>query len=213
MRRLWRAVWRLTLALLSVIMMYGLAAWILGSLSTQASSQFVHDTEPCNDVYVVSNGVHLNLFLPMRSQAMDWQRLLPASLGDTDAPMVQIGWGSRAFYTQVPTWADLTPQIAAQALFYDDAVLYVRPASIPVADAKHVRRVRMCQQELQSVSLDIAKQFANTTPVSGFHDFYPAQGHYTPFMTCNEWMRLRLQHRSMPIWSPFDQAILNHLPL
>lgn len=55
--------------------------------------------------------------------------------------MVQIGWGSRAFYTQVPTWADLTPQIAAQALFYDDAVLYVRPASIPVADAKHVRRV------------------------------------------------------------------------
>ncbi len=212
-RRLWRAVWRLTLAVLSLILMYGLAAWLLGWLSTQASSQFVHDNEACQDVYVVSNGVHLNIFLPMQSPAMDWPAFLPASLQDTAAPMVQIGWGSRAFYTQVPTWADLTPKIAAQALFYDDAILYVRPAAIPMPDAKHVRKVRMCQQELRSVSQDIARQFASTQAVSGFPNFYPAQGHYTPLMTCNEWMRLRLQHRSMPIWSPFDQAILNHLPL
>ena len=213
MRRLWRAVWRLTVAVLSLILTYGLAAWLLGKMSTQASSQFVHDTEPCHDVYVVSNGVHLNIFLPMQSEAMNWQQFLPASLGKSDAPMAQIGWGSRAFYTQVPTWADLTPKVAAQALFYDDAVLYVRPAAIPTADPKHVRRVRMCARELRSVSHDIAQQFASTTPVSGFQDFYPAHGHYTPLMTCNEWMRLRLQHRSMPIWSPFDQAILNHLPI
>ena len=160
-------------------------------------------------VYLVSNGVHINLVLPLHNDIADWRDRLPES-GPGD--WVYIGWGSRAFYTQVPTWADLTPKIAAQALFYDDAVLYVRPAAIPMPDAKHVRKVRMCQQELRSVSQDIARQFASTQAVSGFPNFYPAQGHYTPLMTCNEWMRLRLQHRSMPLWSPFDQAILNHLP-
>lgn len=204
-------MWLLT-AVLSLILVYGLAAWTLGSLSTQPSSQFNHDTQDCHDVYVVSNGVHLNLFLPMQSAAMNWPAFLPNSLGNSHEPMVQIGWGSKAFYTQVPTWADLTPKVAAQALFWDEAVLYVRPAAIPVADAKHTRRLKMCSQELHSLSRDIQAQFAATKPMATFNDFYPAQGHYTPLQTCNEWMRQRLAHRSMPLWSPFDHAVLNHLP-
>ena len=199
---------RCLLAPFFVLLAYLAAALVLGLIPSRTSVP-MPTTAADYPVYLVSNGVHINLVLPLYNDIADWRDRLPES---EPGDWVYIGWGSRAFYTQVPTWADLTPQVAAQALFYDDAVLYVRPAAIPIADAKHLRKMRMCQQELQSVSQDIAHQFADTTPVSVFPNFYPAQGHYTPLMTCNEWMRLRLQHRSMPLWSPFDQAILNHLP-
>lgn len=199
---------RCLLAPFFVLLAYLAAALVLGLISSRTAMP-TPTAAADYPVYLVSNGVHINLVLPLHNDIADWRDRLPES-GPGD--WVYIGWGSRAFYTQVPTWADLTPTIAAQALFYDDAVLYVRPAAIPMPDAKHVRKVRMCQQELRSVSQDIARQFASTQAVSGFPNFYPAQGHYTPLMTCNEWMRLRLQHRSMPLWSPFDQAILNHLP-
>ena len=88
--------------------------------------------------------------------------------------------GGAGVLTRLATEPGAMAQVAAQALFYDDAVLYVRPAAIPMADAKHVRKVRMCQQELQSVSQDIARQFAGTTPVAGFPSLYPSKDQYTP---------------------------------
>lgn len=212
-RRLRRCLFSLVVTAVSLMVMYGLAAWILGMISTRPSSQFHHDTGTCHDVYVVSNGVHLNILLPMQSDAMNWKQILPTTLAHSQEPFVQIGWGSRSFYTQVPTWADLTPKVAMQALFFDESVLYVQPANLPASNDKRVRHLRMCKQELTAFSQDIAKQFASTQPITSFNDYYPAHGHYTPLLTCNEWVRQRLKHRSMPLWSPFDQPILNHLPI
>ena len=213
-RRLWRAVWRLTLAVLSLILMYGLAAWLLGWLSTQASSQFVHDNEACQDVYVVSNGVHLNIFLPMQSPAMNWPAFLPASLKGTTAPMVQIGWGSRAFYTQVPTWGDLTVPLAAKALLWDDSVLFVRGGAAPLPGSGQVRKIRLNAAQYRQLNADIRHQFAAATPLPDNPHFYAARGAYQPLQTCNEWVRRRLQPLgvTVPLWSPFDRPLLWHLP-
>lgn len=214
MRRLGRFAFQVLLALLSVLLLYGLAAWILGVMSAQPSSQFDSAVTGCqatHKVYVVSNGVHLNVLLPMQSTAMNWRTFLPQTLANSTASMVQIGWGSRVFYTQVPTWGELTPKLAAQALWFDDAVLNVQATEAPEPNRRRVRMIQMCDSELQALSQDLAAQFTSTEPLTDFDHFYTAQGHYTPILTCNEWMRQRLSHRSMPLWSPFDGAVLNHL--
>jgi uncharacterized protein (TIGR02117 family) len=51
-------------------------------------------------------------------------------------------------------------------------------------------------------------------PIAGVHydandAFYPARGHYSMFMTCNEWVRATLAGAGvrMAVWSPFSTGV------
>ena len=162
-------------------------------------------------VYLVSNGVHINLVLPLHNDIADWRDRLPES-GPGD--WVYIGWGSRAFYTQVPTWGDLTVPLAAKALLWDDSVLFVRGGAAPLPGSGQVRKIRLNAAQYRQLNADIRRQFAAAAPLPDNPHFYAARGAYQPLQTCNEWVRRRLQPLgvTVPLWSPFDRPLLWHLP-
>lgn len=202
---------RLLAAPFVVILSYLLVALILGVLSTTQKNDFANETKTIL-IYVASNGVHLNLWLPTQTAVFNWQTHYPQSYVYNNMQWTQIGWGSKAFYTQVPTWAELTPSVAWQAITGDESVIQLSGQNtIPTNDANR-RKLLLSQTEYQHLIDDLQQQFKINQPLFGY--FYPAQGNYNARMTCNEWMRQRLNNigLSMPLWSPFDKAVLWHLP-
>lgn len=183
---------------------------MLGLLSTEKIEYAPQ--EPKNIViYVASNGVHLNLWLPSKTEYIDWQTTYPESYEQDNMAWASFGWGSQAFYTQVPTWNDLTLSIAWHALTGDSVVIRLSGEYSAPPDDANRRKIILSNTEYKMLVDDLQKQFKSNQSIEQF--FYPANGAYSATSTCNDWIRQRLTHvgLAMPLWSPFDIAVLWHL--
>ena len=114
-RRLRRFLRRAALALAGAVALYFLAAVVLSAIPLNRGAGRSGPVE----IFVRSNGVHVDLVLPVRNERFDWGPVAPASDAAypraAAAPWVAIGWGDRDIYRKVPTWDDLTPGLALTA--------------------------------------------------------------------------------------------------
>ena len=86
-----------------------------------------NDFQPTADgieIWLVSNPIHTDIVLPIHAEAMDWREHFPEGFFSVDARRathVAIGWGSKGFYINTPTWADLRFSTVVKALFWPSA--------------------------------------------------------------------------------------------
>lgn len=221
-RKIIRHVLRCVLGLLMALVMYGVAAWGLGRLPYHGVD--VRDDLPRNiTIYLVSNGVHNDIVMPMRHAVFDWHTLFHPqdTVRMNHAVYVGIGWGSRGFYLATPTWADLTPQTAFNALFgLDKSALHVTFYADAPQQGERVVAYRINEAEYRRVVQAILPSFvrdAHQRPrlIVGAHyasndAFYEANGTYTGVYTCNTWVNERLKNSGLPsvYWTPFAQPLL-----
>ncbi len=207
MVKLLRNIKRLLLVLILLPVLYAAAA-LLTAYITVAAEPPPPEAGEGETVYLLSNGVHINIAVPVHSPHFDWAGYLKRPQL-AQASYAYIGWGSRTFYTEVPEWGDLTPQKAVRALLFDDSALQVWPGEVPPPSLRS-RAIRLSAAQYRLLAADLAAQFQQTRPLPDFPDFYPARGHYQPWLTCNEWMRQRLYRIgvAVPLWSPFDRPLL-----
>lgn len=182
-----------------------------------------------NDVtiYIMSNGVHTDIVVPVKTEWMDWTQYI--RYADTDSkdstyPYVGIGWGDKGFYLQTPTWADLTFSTAFKAMtglsssaihatFYKDMV----PDSSTVA-------INMSKEDYKELQQFITQRFdlddkGHTIHIPSVNDgygdmdaFYEAKGSYNLFYTCNTWSNnaLKAAHQKAALWTLLDKGIFRH---
>ncbi|WP_218508161.1 TIGR02117 family protein [Variovorax sp. dw_308] len=218
-------MWRL---LLCVAMVPVIAALAYVAIASALMFWPANATPPAEDraieAWVLSNGVHTDIVLPLRGHGTDWsQTFLPADFraAPPDADYIAIGWGDRDFYLYTPTWADLTVKRALGALAgIHSAVLhvtYLRRAEFE----KLAHRVPLSQRQY-----DVLRDYVRASlpqgraaPVAGVHyaandAFYEAEGRYSMVETCNNWTGrgLRLAGVTVSRWSPFDFNVVRHLP-
>ena len=199
------------LTLAAIPLAYLLAIIIAASITLPATH---HDAARPHTVYLASNGVHLNLILPVQHPLGDWHAFLPDA-GLEDKTYLYIGWGSAAFYTQVHTWSDLRPGIALRALLYDRGLIRIEGVhNPPPAQHPQVRTLHLSDTQYRALIHDLQQQFTARQTLTRHPGFYPAHGRYTPLFTCNEWMRRRLRNIGLPtpLWSPFARPILHTFP-
>lgn len=221
-------MWRKLLkGVLGCFLLLVLALVVTGLLKTAYVAEQPQSEEVA--IYVVSNGVHISLALPVQQGGYDWTVLFspdnsqqPALAASQD--YVLIGWGSRTFYTQVPTWSALTASLAVKALAFDSAAFNVAYIPEPVV-GDSVRVLRLSRGQYQQLVTAIVAEVpvdvgvgAKPLMIQGVHYgstdvFYEAKGRYTPWFTCNEWIRQRLFQAdvAVPLWSPFAAPIMWHL--
>ncbi len=89
-------------------------------------------------------------------------------------------------------------------------------------DAK-TRHMRLSETQYRRLAAFIENSFehgsgGDVIAIPGAHyrfgdAFFEAKGHYSLFMTCNEWVRRALLAAGVrvPLWSPFDKALLYQL--
>ena len=139
MRRLGRVLLDIVAVSVALPLAYLLAAW-LGGRAVIATEGEGGDAEV--SVFLLSNGVHTDIAVPLRHEVFDWTRAVsPADTrrDSSGARYVAFGWGDRGFYVETPHWRDLKIGTALRAVsglgdsvihatFY--AVLYEAPDSI-----------------------------------------------------------------------------------
>lgn len=175
------------------------------------------------EAYVLSNGVHTDLLLPIRTVIVDWSDVFrPADVPamPADAAFVAIGWGDRDFYLHTQTWADLTASRAFAALrggnrsllhvtWLGRAQLQDGAHALPLSSAQYRRLVAHVRRTLPA---------AHATQIAGAHygrqdAFYEALGSYNALETCNTWTGRGLREAGVAVsrWTPFDWNVVGHL--
>lgn len=215
--------------LLAAPLAYLLAALLLGLVPVNINFTSTPESAGGVPVFVRTNGVHADLVLPA-AEPHDWTREFPHAalidLAHADGGMgvyqwVAFGWGDRAFYLTTPTWADLKPGTAWQALSGQGrGAMHVEYLRRP--QDYEVEPMWVSQHEYAALVAYVRAWFARDAggrvqridhPGFGAADaFFEAEGSYSPWLTSNDWVRRGLSQAGVrtAAWSPFDRALLWH---
>ena len=181
-------------------------------------------------IFIRSSDIHTDFVLPIVSEdpEIDWSRLFPrkhfrAKL--RGVKYVSIGWGSRGFFVETKTWADLKLKTLLVTLFTpSESVLHVEYLW-DFAPGPNMHEVLVTRSQYQELAAFIQSTVGETdesgaavlaTEVSyGNYDrFYLSHGRYHIFNTCNQWTGRGLARAGVPtgIWTPLVAHVRWHLP-
>lgn len=202
----------------SVLGFYLIAAWIGSSLPANA------DWRPERSgvtIYVVTNGYHSGLILPVSEGGEDWSLIIrPTDLPNSDnsGNWLLFGWGDRAFYLNTPNWSAVRPGTVVTALLgSDQSLVHVDHLADP-REAPDARAVQLTLVEYRrltafiraSIALD-QKGRGVASPGYGSRDvFYEAKGRYSALRTCNVWTGEALVAAGVKVgrWTPFSGGVM-----
>ena len=168
------------------------------------------------DLFVETNGVHTGLTLPVFAAGVNWMDDFPITDADPTLPAthVLIGWGSRKFYLDTPTWADLEWSTAVRAgLGLDTTLLHVVHLANPNAQSWR-RPLRVTAEQYRALAASIrAARVEGGRAIAGYGRddvFYPARGRYSAVVTCNEWIGARLRAAGVRtgLWTPLSAGVM-----
>lgn len=201
------------LALLYVVLGFGLGAIPVGGRD---------DGDGPVEIFIVSNGYHASLVLPLRAHGIDWTDRHPPdhfAAPASNASHVWFGWGERDFYMETRTLADVRIGTAVGALIFGtETVMHVALSGNP-GPGPRTRRIVASRAQYLKLADFVLAAFAGPEPRLypgrgyGPNDaFYQAVGRYSAIETCNEWTSRALRHAGLRtgLWTPFADSVLRH---
>jgi uncharacterized protein (TIGR02117 family) len=171
----------------------------------------------------MSNGVHLEIALPLRNEIKDWTSELWIDDRITHlANYISFGWGDKLFFLNTPKWSDLTIKTTIVALFfkspsaihidyYTDMQISDKCRKIPVDLKQYKSVVDYIEESFKRDSLGNRIQIQGLQYYS-YDCFYEATNSYNLFFTCNTWTNKCLKESGLKacLWTPFDRGTLYH---
>lgn len=173
-------------------------------------------------VYVLSNGVHTDLVVPIKNDIKDWTQMLHPSetkSGDTLVNYAAFGWGDKGFYLETPTWADLKFKTAFKAMFFLSTTAMHVTFYKQLAENASCKKICISRKSYTKLVNYINDSFETKDNIpelikgAGYADhdlFYDAKGTYSLFFTCNSWTNNGLKAANLRacLWTLFDKGIL-----
>lgn len=178
-------------------------------------------------IYIISNGVHTDIAMPMKNHVFDWQQMLnphDTEMGRQQNPQyIAIGWGDRGFYLDTPTWAELKFSTAFYAVTgLSQSAIHVTYYFQNVEENENVAKLMINENEYRRLVQQVQSSFRlpeNGLPQRigqasyGNNDaFYEAHGRYHLFQTCNTWTNAQLKASGLPAvkWTPFAKPLVDY---
>lgn len=216
LRKSWKILRNLVSTILLATVIYFAVALLLSFLPTHPPEK---NCQPEHKIFVSTNGVHLDIILPIENIDPDLRSQLQLPTG---THFVSFGWGDKEFYIKTPEWSDLTFPVAFRALFLKtEAAMHVTSLGRTFSDWKELE---ICTGQLNALNSYINSSFKKNETgelqkldfpgYTSYDVFYEANGSFTVFNTCNVWANNALKETGIKIsvWSPFDFGVLHHLP-
>lgn len=173
---------------------------------------------PEHEIFVASNGIHLDIILPVENvppQILHQLDFLPGT------QFIGFGWGDKEFYIKTPEWSDLTIPVAFKTLFLQsETAMHV--TYLPYS-FQSWKKLQLCNGQLKKLNHYIENSFTKDNlgnlhkmdfeGYTMYDDFYDANGSFSLFLTCNVWVNVALKEMGIKtsVWSPFDFGVLYHL--
>jgi uncharacterized protein (TIGR02117 family) len=223
MRKLFRQLLILVGFLLGVVFLYVILALLLPLIPINAKKT----TDPkVVELYILTNGVHTDLVLPVRTSQIDWSQKLPFknTRGQkTDFRYIAFGWGDKGFYLDTPTWSQLKFSTAFKAAFWlSDSAMHCTYYK-QMKEGNDCKKMMLTEQQYQDLIQFIDSRFDKdaaghyilvpTNAVYGDDDaFYDAKGSYNFTYTCNTWANdgLKVAGQKAALWTATDFGIFWH---
>ncbi|QNE38557.1 TIGR02117 family protein [Hymenobacter sp. NBH84] len=207
-------------------------AGILGAVALYLGTSFILSripvgtrtppTEGTIEAYILSNGVHTDIVLPVRTSQIDWSEFIPYTdtpASDTTMRYVGFGWGDKGFYLDTPTWADLKASTAFEAMFWLSSsamhtTFYHEPSEGPdcvriyLKPADYARLIEFIKTSFRYDTQGRVQHIAGHS-YGRYDAFYEAKRVYNLFYTCNTWANdgLKVANQKAALWTPFDSGI------
>lgn len=213
---------KLVLGFVGFLLIYVLCVFLLPKIPVNSNVTTQGKTIP---VYILSNGVHTDIVLPVKNDLYDWSQKVKFDdtiTKDSTANFVAFGWGDKGFYLETPTWDDLKfstafkaasglSTSAIHATFYKSLRENELCKRLLVSEAEYSKLVDFIANSFQQDSGSFIK--IDTDAVYGKNDaFYDAKGSYSLFHTCNTWANnvLKAGDQKAALWTATDTGILCH---
>ncbi|WP_312750735.1 TIGR02117 family protein [Epilithonimonas hominis] len=209
--------------LLGAIFLYVILGLLIPCIPVRAKKT---DDPKVVELYILTNGVHTDLVVPVKSKYIDWSSKLPfenTKGQKTDFDYIAFGWGDKGFYLDTPTWAELKFSTAFKAAFWlgDSAMHCTYYKKMQVGD--DCKKMMLTEKQYQQLVRFIDSKFdkdasgkyilIKTDAVYGSNDaFYDARGSYNFTYTCNTWANngLKASGQKAALWTPTDFGIFQH---
>jgi uncharacterized protein (TIGR02117 family) len=178
-------------------------------------------------ILVISNPIHTDIAIPLDPDVLARFDPLVRTGIKADLPgasYLVFGWGSRAFYIETPTWADLKAGPLLSALTLDESVMHVAVAG-KIDETPHpVRGFDVTGTEFQRL-LDFIEGSFQTGPngpiwiadtaYGELDGFFEANGQFTAILGCNTWTAAALREAGLRTgwWNPLAQTLALSLDL
>jgi len=221
MMHLFRRLGMVVLALATVVALYLLAAWLLPKVPVNAGAAQPEDGIA---IYLLSNGVHTDLVLPLANTEQDWRELIDPQhtvRPDSLAQWVAFGWGDKGFYLNTPTWADLSASTALKAAFGLSGTAMHITYHRDLDQGPMCHRILLSPEAYARLVGYIVSGFARDAAGNAMHiaggrytdsdAFYEATGRYHLFHTCNGWTNegLKACGAQACLWTPFQAGLMD----
>lgn len=221
----WRWTKRIALSLLTLAILYLLAAQTLCRIPT--NREFVESKDGI-EIAVLSNGIHVDIALPLRNEHFNWTDYLRRRdfvSYDEQTETACFGWGERTFYLETPTWWDIKPSNALRAFCgAGRSVMHVALLPGYPIPSDSCRCIKLSPAQYKKLCAEILATMKTTEsgkliPIQDAHfhasdAFYEAKGHYHLFHTCNAWAgdSLRASGVRVGLWTPTPGGVFACLP-
>lgn len=183
------------------------------------------NTKPEIPIYILTNGVHTDIVMPIKNEQIDWTRRVKfenTKAADSTYKYLAMGWGDKGFYLETPEWSDLKASVAFKAAtglsttaihatYYKNMKESNDCKKIMISKEQYDRLIKYIDDSFQK---DASGNFLNikTNANYGKTDaFYEANGSYSLFHTCNTWANsaLKASGQKCCLWTPLDSGIFS----
>ncbi|MFD0793892.1 TIGR02117 family protein [Mucilaginibacter litoreus] len=209
------------MSLIIFIGLYILTAFTLSKITVPAEKSLNGDI----DIYILTNGVHTDIVVPIKSRQIDWSKQVSFSntiRPDTTASLVAFGWGDKGFYLNTPTWADLKFSVAFKAAFalstsaiHTTFYKHLSESSsckkIKINNEQYARLIAYIQNSFQQSANGNTINIRTNANYGDTDAFYEAKRKYSLFYTCNTWANnaLKACGQRACLWTPMDKPIFD----
>ena len=223
MKKILKIVLKTVGGIIAILGLYVLLAYLLPHIEVPAEK--TNDPKTV-DVYLLTNGVHTDIVVPVKNNIYDWNPIIPMEntlSKRTDFKYLSVGWGDKGFYMDTPTWADLKFSTAFKAAFWLSKSAMHCTFYDTMKEGDDCVKITISTQQYENLVKYINAKFDHdpsgkvvfipTNAVYGKNDsFYDANGSYSFLYTCNSWANnaLKSAGQKSALWSPTDFGIFQH---
>ncbi|RED26496.1 uncharacterized protein (TIGR02117 family) [Flavobacterium cutihirudinis] len=174
-------------------------------------------------IYILSNGVHTDIVVPVKNEIKDWRNEIQFSQTqskDSLMNFIAFGWGDKGFYLDTPEWSDLKASTAFKAAFGVSSSAMHTTFFKQLREGDDCKRILVSKENYQNLVDYISNSFSDPVHPQwieghsyGKKDaFYEAKGSYSLFNTCNTWANsaLKAANQKASLWTVYDKGIFCH---
>jgi uncharacterized protein (TIGR02117 family) len=218
-KKIFKVLLKAILGLMAFIALYLFSAYCLSRITIDKEA----DTKEEVTIYILTNGVHTDLVVPITTDLYDWSREIKFEntlAENKQYKYLAMGWGDKGFYLETPEWKDLKASVAFKAAFALSTTAIHATYYKTITVGENCREIIVSKEQYQRLVNYITNSFKKdkngkfihivTNAVYGLDDaFYEANGSYSMLHTCNSWANngLKASGQKCCLWTAFDTGI------